>query len=221
MVETATLLRNKEFQAVDRKTLCRHCYDVAKQIEVSSDERSDGNNDENDETYAAYDEQEKKEDMLNESLNIFDVLPIKTHNMSKKSQASSNQEKLERSFEKQKMVAADILQVHSPEFQSGSSREVQSKAGYLDLLLFLIKEKLSITTMKNSEKIQLMMFLAPGSWPCKMITEYFNVSVYVIWEAWALVKEKGIISLPDTNRGRTISSKIQQYVELFYKDDEY
>ena len=60
------------------------------------------------------------------------------------------------------MVAADVLQVHSPEFQSGSNREVQSKAGYLDLLLFLIKEKLSITTMKNSEKIQLM-FLAPGS----------------------------------------------------------
>ena len=162
MVETATLLRNKGFQAVDRKTLCRHSYDVAKQIEVSSDERSDGNNDENDETSAAYDEQEKKEDMLNESLNIFDVSPIKTHNMSKKSQASSNLEKIERSFKKQKMVAADVLQVHSPEFQSGSNREVQSKAGYLDLLLFLIKEKLSITTMKNSEKIQLM-FLAPGS----------------------------------------------------------
>lgn len=109
MVETATLLRNKEFQAVDRKTLCRHCYDVAKQMEVSSDERSDGNNDENDETSAAYDEQEKKEDMLNESLNIFDVSPIKTYNMSKKSQASSNLEKIERSFEKQKMVAADVL----------------------------------------------------------------------------------------------------------------
>ena len=37
----------------------------------------------------------------------------------------------------------------------------------------------------------------------------------------ALVKEKGIISLPGTKQGKTISSKIRQSVELFYEDSEY
>lgn len=42
---------------------------------------------------------------------------------------------------------------YSPEFHSGSSREVQSKAADLDCLLLLMKEKFSITKMKNREKI--------------------------------------------------------------------
>ena len=70
------------------------------------DEHSDGNNDKNDETFAAYDEREKKKDMLNESLNIFGVSPIKTHSMWKKCQVSSTLEKLERNFEKQEAAGA-------------------------------------------------------------------------------------------------------------------
>ena len=75
-------------------------------------------------------------------LNIFGVSSIKVHSMLKNSQASSTLQKLERRFETQKESAADVLLMHSPEFQSGSSREVQNKAADLDHLLFLMKEKL-------------------------------------------------------------------------------
>ena len=36
--------------------------------------------------------------------------------------------------------------------------------------------------------------LTPANWSHKKVTEYFNVSEYVVWEAQALVREEGIIS---------------------------
>ena len=45
---------------------------------------------------------EEKWDKLNESLGIFGISPLKFHGLKKRTQVSMAQEKLERSYEKQK-----------------------------------------------------------------------------------------------------------------------
>ena len=55
---------------------------------------------------------------VNESLIMFDISPLKSHGLQRRTQISMAQEKLERSYEKQEETAADILEISSPEFGS-------------------------------------------------------------------------------------------------------
>ena len=49
---------------------------------------------------------------------MFDISPLKSHGLQRRTQISMAQEKLERSYEKQEETAADILEISSPEFGS-------------------------------------------------------------------------------------------------------
>ena len=199
--------------------------------DTDAEERADGNTDAeecadgNDEEVSEYETERKKEevrDRLNESLSVFDISPLKTHSMQKRTQVNSAKEKLERSFEKQKDAVKDILQIQTPELGSSSRitrRELETKAADLDRLVDAMVEKLK-GPLTTSEKIQLMT-LAPESWSRQKVAQHFGVSEYVVREARSLKEKKGIISVPDKRVGRGLSQEVIDSVKAFYEDDEF
>lgn len=77
-------------------------------------------------------EKEEKRTKLNESLTMFDISPLKTHRVQKQTQISMVQKKLERNYENQEEVAAEL------ENSTGSrvsERELVAKTTDLDHLL--------------------------------------------------------------------------------------
>ena len=143
---------------------------------------------------------------------MFDISPLKSHGLQRRTQISMAQEKLERSCEKQKETAADILEISSPEFGSptgrqGSERELVTKAADLDCLLDTMKAKLEDGYIKTGEKIQ-MMTLTPESWSYKEVSKYFSVSKCILPEACTLNENRGILSLPDKKKGRGLYQEV-------------
>ena len=121
----------------------------------------------------------RKPNKLNESLSMFDISPLKSHGLQRRTQISLAKEKLESSYKKQKETATDILEISSPEFGSSTSseRELVTKAANLDHLLDAMKAKLEDGNMKTGEKIQIMT-MAPKSWFCKKVLStsmYLNI----------------------------------------------
>ena len=70
---------------------------------------------------------EEKREKLNQSLSIFDISPLKTHGLQKRTQIGMVQEKLERSYEKQKEAAAEMFSISSPEFGSPTGSRVSER----------------------------------------------------------------------------------------------
>ena len=106
-------------------------------------------------------EKEGKGNKFNESLSMFDISPLKSHGLERRTQISMAQEKFERSYKKQKETAADIVDISSPEFGSPteskvSERELVTKAADLDCLLNAMKAKHEDKNIKTGEKIQMM-----------------------------------------------------------------
>ena len=107
----------------------------------------------------------------------------------------------------------------SPELPT--SEDVIEKPNDFDRLLELMKEKLSDKTLKTSRVVQILT-IAPQSWSCAKIAEYFNVSAYLVCESRNLAKMKGILECPDRKKGgNAITEEVRQSVLLFFEDDEY
>ena len=224
-LKMAQVLQSKDYtKAVPGKKFCRNCYDVCKSMcdadAEDTEETSEGNDE--DTQYEVEMHKQEVREKLNESLGAFDISPLKTHGMQKRTQVNSAKEKLDRSFEKQKDAVKDILEIQTPELGSGSrvpQRELETKAADLDRLVDAMTEKLK-KPLSTSEKITLMT-LAPESWSRQQVSKYFGVSEYVVWEARSLKEKKGIISVPDKRIGRGLSEEVINSVKAFYEDDEF
>ena len=77
-----------------------------------------------------------------------------------------------------------------------------------------LKEKFE-STEKKSEQIQVLTVL-PKSWTIPKVQEEFNTSNYMVRKAKALVKEQGILALPNPKAGKSISKEIKETVTEFY-----
>ena len=115
-LEMAEMLRSKGHSVVLGWKFCHHCDEAAKKMEESS--REENQIDDENVDYDNELEKEEKCNKLNESLIMFDISPLKSHGLQRRTQISMAQEKLERSYEKQEETAADILEISSPEFGS-------------------------------------------------------------------------------------------------------
>ena len=219
-LEMAINLQNQNLNVIPGWKLCRNCYsEILSSIKTDSSdcltEDSEG-----DIEYANITSTEEKRAVVNERLGAFGISPVKTHGKSKKSQAASAMKKIQQSVEIQLEDVAEILQ--SPELRSpdiSSSKDLQDKASDFDSLLEMMKDKLS-SNIKTREQIQLMT-IAPCSWSRKKISEYFNVSEYVVREARSLVEQHGILAIPDKKQGHSLPDEVVQSVRLFYEDDEF
>lgn len=81
-----------------------------------------------------------------------------------------------------------------------------------------LKEKFSNIT-KRSEKIQILTVL-PKSWSIRKIESEFNVSNYMARKTKKIVKEKGILSMPNPKSGKVLSKTTVDTVKLFYNDEK-
>ncbi len=69
------------------------------------------------------------------------------------------------------------------------------------------------------EQLQILTVL-PKSWSVKQIEDEFSVSNYMARKSKMLVKEHGVLSLPNPKRGPELSSETVHAVSAFYEDDD-
>ena len=96
--------------------------------------------------------------------------------------------------------------------------ETESSADEEDTMLKQLKEKFC-TSKNRSEKVQILTIL-PKSWSVQRVCEEFSASDYMVRRAKELVKQKGILSMPDIRKGHSLSSETCELVQSFYEDDE-
>ena len=85
-------------------------------------------------------------------------------------------------------------------------------------MLEQLKEKFH-ETKESSMKIQILTVL-PKSWSTRRIEREFGVSHHISRKVKSLVKEKGILSLPDPKPGHTLPQETADLVVAFYESDE-
>ena len=154
---------------------------------------------------------------------ILGISPLKSHSLKKSTLISSTASKLRKSFDRQKKIATDILEIDEIEQinqQPSTSQEDDPRLRDYETLMCLLKEKLDDDSIKSNRKIQLLT-IAPFSWSRKKISEYFNVSEYMVKEARKITKNEGILELPQPKKGKLLHPDIIRTVEQFYEDDEY
>ena len=86
-------------------------------------------------------------------------------------------------------------------------------------MLQQLKEKFH-STSQNSVKVQILTVL-PKSWSIQKIQTEFGVSNFMARKVKQLVKEKGVLSSPDSCPGRHVSQETFDNVVSFYENDEY
>ena len=102
--------------------------------------------------------------------------------------------------------------------QPENYKEMKVKADDLDRLVDLMKNKIS--TSNRRQKIQILT-IAPASWSIEKTKTEFNVSAYMVRQARKLAREKGILEMPESKKGKVLSEETKNCVVDFYCDDEY
>lgn len=74
-------------------------------------------------------------------------------------------------------------------------------------------------TATRSEKMQILTVL-PKSWSVKRIQEEFNTTNFMARQAKELVKEKGVLAMPDLKRGHALAEQTVHLVHSFYQSHE-
>ena len=91
--------------------------------------------------------------------------------------------------------------------------QIATKTTDLNCLVDFMNEKLK-GTLTCSEKIQLLI-LTPAYRSNEKVSKTFGVSDYIVEEACALAKKKGIIALLNEKKGRTL---LVDSILLFYEE---
>lgn len=158
---------------------------------------------------------------INSSLVDIGESPLKFHAVPSHSKSSYAKRKLHSACSVIKTKVCKILETDfSPEKQTENiPKHIQEKANDMDRLVELVKEKLE-TPVTHREQIQLLT-LAPMSWSRKKVAEEFKVSEYTVRKSRELLKEKGIIALPDPRKGKLLDQGIVDLIINFYQNDEY
>ena len=155
------------------------------------------------------------------TLQEHDQSPINLHSLpshSKEPYAKRKMEALQASFS-EKMSKVMKVDLAPPVETEKLPKDVQEKIDDMDELIRLMKEKLQ-TCNTRREKIQVLT-LAPNSWSRKKVAEEFNASDYAVRQARILLKEKGLMALPEPRKGKKLSDTTVELVRKFYEDDEY
>ena len=155
---------------------------------------------------------------LNKSLQSIGLSPIKTHSMPKYRRISYANEKLDRTvgYFKQSFAAAVAVEENSlvlgnEEFSAESVQEFKRKTSDLDKLTEQIREKLTTGITTYEEKVQILT-LTPESWTIQKIASYFGVSEYQVRQTRELKKSRGVLVMPDKNRGKNLPESTAEKV---------
>ena len=111
--------------------------------------------------------------------------------------------------EKIKMISPSISHEESTSVEHQSSDETE--------IITQLKEKFAASE-KRSQKVQILTLL-PKSWSIQKIQAEFSTTTYMARQAKKLVKEQGILALPNTRKTNFPQETIDEVV-LFYKSEE-
>lgn len=158
---------------------------------------------------------------INTSLTDIGESPLKFHAVPSHMRSTYAKRKLDLACSTMKNKVCKVLEKDfSPEKRNEHiPKNIEEKANDLDRLVEMIKEKLE-TPVTRREKIQLLT-LAPISWSRKKVAEEFSVAEYTVRKARELLKEEGIIALPDPRKGKLLHQGTIDLVKNFYQNDEY
>jgi hypothetical protein len=85
-----------------------------------------------------------------------------------------------------------------------------------------LKERcVSLKEKKDYCSLISLLTLAPRSWTIPNTADFFSVSECLVRRARILKNEKGVMAIPNKNKGRPLSEDELQIVSSFYKSDEY
>ena len=211
-LELAKHLKEKGISVVPGSKLCRNCYEMV--ISEEKTESREGNPLEPEDPDPTLTEEEDFElssrEILETSFELAGVSPIKLHSLPKHRKVSVAKEKLERLMQNNtakaaKVIGVDVLQMlPQPDPEISLTKEESDKAKNYDELLYNLKEKIICPGYR--EKIQILT-LAPDSWPRAKVAEFFGVSEYLVRTARSVKKEKGILAIPESKKGKNCLTK--------------
>ena len=151
--------------------------------------------------------------VLNESLSLIGESPVKKQRLEKGIYYKEGKIK-----KIQDNICSKLELVSAPSTSKAHTAESASHFTSVDEeIVNQLKEKYD-TTEKRSEKLQILTVL-PKSWSRSRIQEEFKVSQYMARQAKNLVKEKGIMALPN-KRLPTFSKETENIILQFYKSEE-
>ena len=127
--------------------------------------------------------QSDQQALLNDTLEMVGISPLKTHALAKSSKVKDACERVNRSFQRQKEIVKDIFELPDTSQLNFDKPHVDSdmegKAKNFDRLMFLLKEKIKDKSVPKREKIQVLT-MAPLDWPRKDVASFFEVSEYLV-----------------------------------------
>ena len=140
---------------------------------------------------------------VNNTLEEMNISPVKAHAVHQHLCRIVSGEK----YTKPKSCVADTFAIKEDNLSYDKScvRDenaliLEQKADDLDRLMSLVKQKTSPS--KRDEKIQLLT-LGPESWTItQAVTKLPCVKYYMIQQSWKLLKEKELLAIPDSKRGK-------------------
>ena len=162
-------------------------------------------------------EEDKK--ALNEIFSTIGMSPIKAKGLHDSGKVSLGKRKISSLLDIVKCKVARIFKVPEESFVENNKIELIEKAKMFDNFKDVFISKLQELKSTKS-KIQLMTLL-PTDWPISKVLEIFPVTQYVVKEARKIVKEKGVLVLPDKKKGKVLPDDTLKAVDSFYHDDEY
>ena len=168
---------------------------------------------------------EKNRQDISDCFDIIGVSPIKLHAQPLSSRVNLGKRKVTISAISaiQEKVAKTLnITPEDINLDISTSEDVdllKYKAENFDRLMQLIKEKIS--SLKSTKDIIQVLTLTPTDWSIKKVADFFNVSEYAIRQARNIFKEKGILALPDSKKGKSLSTDTTRLIQSFYEDDEF
>ena len=163
----------------------------------------------------------EERERLNKTLTEMEFSPVKLHGIPNHSRHIEGRRKLAQVKEKIEECVAGAYSIDKDtlcEQSVPTDPALEQKAKDLDRLIYLLKEKMVVST--RSEKLQLLT-LVPESWTSEKIMGTFpETTQYMVRQSRKLREEKGILGAPDKRKGRKLQQETINLVKSFYCSDE-
>ena len=230
-MDIAEDFKSINISVIPGKKICPTCRkELTRKLEAATDKKnelfevepdSQTGNESDEETMSSVDREEMTVSSVRHDLDTsfekVDLSPIKLHSVPSHSKVTLGKRKLQQFRDKlkeqettAKKRVAKVIGVTPENLDASESSQpdnysqLKEKADNLDRLVDLMKSKMQSCNRKK--KIQILT-IAPSSWSIEKTKNEFNVSAYMVRQARELVKQKGILELPEPKKGKGLSEE--------------
>ena len=108
---------------------------------------------------------------------------------------------------------------HPPQNESEEVQTVKAKAAEFDEIINKLKAKFAEPNCSRDDQIRILTIL-PNLWSVPMTVKEFNVNKHAVSLAKELVKEQGVLAVPNKKCGRPLDPDTKREVLQFFNDDD-